>query len=261
LRFEKILVCSFENLLNHDIFILASVCFSMIRKVALLTILLFVSSVTISQASELTEISVSIVGDSVISLDSTNRLIRADVKIENFDPAGSGYYFMKVIQLSTDKVLTETEIHPMNRGNEIWGVQIAYLLDEIQLGIPVDELIGKYELHINTEFGNSTAKTTFEIVKEMQTNEKQLVEVEEPSNPEESAENEDVTINQNNTENSSENKKQPSSPKKQLQSGVLAEEIKCKEGLELAFKNTNNSPVCVKPATLQKLIERGWAKN
>jgi len=230
----------------------------MIRKVALLTILLFVSSVTISQASELTEISVSIVGDSVISLDSTNRLIRADVKIENFDPAGSGYYFMKVTQLSTDKVLTETEIHPMNRGNEIWGVQIAYLLDEKIFGIPADELIGKYELQITTEIGNSTAKTTFEVVKEMQ-----IVEVEEPSNSEEPAENEneDVTINQNNTENSTENKKQPSSPKKQLQSGVLAEEIKCKEGLELAFKNTNNSPVCVKPGTLQKLIERGWAKN
>jgi len=230
----------------------------MIRKVALLTILLFVSSVTISQASELTEISVSIVGDSVISLDSTNRLIRADVEIENFDPAGNGYYFMKVTQLSTDKVLTETEIHPMNRGNEIWGVQIAYLLDEKIFGIPADELIGKYELQITTEIGNSTAKTTFEVVKEMQ-----IVEVEEPSNSEEPAENEneDVTINQNNTENSTENKKQPSSPKKQLQSGVLAEEIKCKEGLELAFKNTNNSPVCVKPGTLQKLIERGWAKN
>jgi len=241
----------------------ASVCFAMIRKVALLTILLFVSSVTISQASELTKISVSIVGDSVISLDSTNRLIRADVEIENYDPAGNGYYFMKVTQLSTDKVFTETEIQPKDRGNQIWGVQIARLIDENLLGIPADELIGKYELQIYTQFGNLTAKTTFEIVKEMQTNEQQLAEVEEPSDSEEptETEKEDVTINQNNTENSSENKKQSSSPKKQLQSGVLAEEIKCKEGLELAFKNTNNSPVCVKPATLQKLIERGWAKN
>ena len=190
-------------------------------------------------------------------------MIRAEVEIENFDPAGNGYYFMKVTQLSTDKVLTETEIHPMNRGNEIWGVQIAYLLDEKIFGIPADELIGKYELQITTEIGNSTAKTTFEVVKEMQTNEQQLAEVEEPSDSEEPAENEkeDETINQNNPENSSENKKQPSSPKKQLLNGVLAEEIKCKEGLELAFKNTNNSPVCVKPGTLQKLIERGWAKN
>jgi len=235
----------------------------MIRKVAILMILLFVSSVTISQASELTEISVSLVGDSVISLDSTNRLIRADVEIENYDPAGNGYYFMKVIQLSTDKVLTENEIFPKDRGNEIWGVQIAYLLDENILGISADELIGKYELQINTELGNSTAKTSFEIVKEMQTNEQQLAEVDEPSDSEEptETEKEDVTNNQNNPENSSENKKQPSSPKKQLQSGVLAEEIKCKEGLELAFKNTNNSPVCVKSGTLQKLIERGWAKN
>jgi len=235
----------------------------MIRKVALLTILIFVSSVTISEASELTKISVFIVGDPVISLDSTNRLIRADVEIENYDPAGNGYYYMKVIQLSTDKVLTENEIYPKDRGNEIWGVQIAYLSDENILGISADELIGKYELQIYTEFGNSTAKTTFKVVKELKTIKKKSAEVEEPSNSEEPAENEKevMTSNQNNPENSSENKKQPSSPKKQLQDGVKAKKIKCKEGLELAFKNTNNSPACVKPGTLQKLIERGWAKN
>ena len=77
----------------------------MLRKVAILSIILFVCSVTISEASELTKISVFIIGDSEISLDSSNRLIRADVEIENFDPSGDGEYYMQVTQLSTKKVL------------------------------------------------------------------------------------------------------------------------------------------------------------
>jgi len=49
------------------------------------------------------------------------------------------------------------------------------------------------------------------------------------------------------------------SPKKQVSQGVTPMEVICKEGLELIFKLTNNSPACVKPSTIVKLIERGWA--
>ncbi len=48
------------------------------------------------------------------------------------------------------------------------------------------------------------------------------------------------------------------SPKKQLEFGVTPVDIICKEGLELVFKSSDNSPVCVKPETAEKLIERGW---
>ena len=51
------------------------------------------------------------------------------------------------------------------------------------------------------------------------------------------------------------------SPKHQLKNGFLPEEIICKEGLVLVFKSTDGSPACVKPATKQKLIERGWASS
>jgi len=128
-----------------------------------LAIIFLLGSITMSQASELTEISVSIIGDSEISVDSS-KLIRADVEVKNFDPAGDGFYFMKIIQLSTGKVLSETEIQPMNRGNEIWGVQIAYWLDENKVGISKDDLIGDYEMLIRTEYGTATAKTTFSIL-------------------------------------------------------------------------------------------------
>jgi len=46
----------------------------------------------------------------------------------------------------------------------------------------------------------------------------------------------------------------------QLRIGVPPEKIQCDEGLKLIFKSTDNSPVCVKPTTAEKLIERGWAK-
>lgn len=51
------------------------------------------------------------------------------------------------------------------------------------------------------------------------------------------------------------------SPLKQFKSGIMAENIQCKEGLELIFKAGSGSPACVKPETKIKLIERGWTKD
>ena len=47
-------------------------------------------------------------------------------------------------------------------------------------------------------------------------------------------------------------------PKQQLKEGTLLENIICKENFELIFKSIDNSPACVKPQTIEKLIERGW---
>ncbi len=43
--------------------------------------------------------------------------------------------------------------------------------------------------------------------------------------------------------------------------GIASENVSCKDGLKLVLKKTNNNPACVKPQTLQKLIDRGWALN
>ena len=48
------------------------------------------------------------------------------------------------------------------------------------------------------------------------------------------------------------------SPVKQLKNNIFSENIICKDGLELIFKQ-NNSPACVKQSTAEKLVERGWA--
>ena len=50
------------------------------------------------------------------------------------------------------------------------------------------------------------------------------------------------------------------SPRMQVKQGIAPSDIICNYGLELVFKNSDNSPACVKPSTAEKLIERGWAR-
>jgi hypothetical protein len=45
-------------------------------------------------------------------------------------------------------------------------------------------------------------------------------------------------------------------PRKQMVEGVLAQDIMCREGLELVIR-TNGMPACVKPETIDKMFERG----
>lgn len=49
------------------------------------------------------------------------------------------------------------------------------------------------------------------------------------------------------------------SPIKQYNSGIRYHEIICKDGLELIGKSTNGTPACVKPQSVEKLVQRWWA--
>lgn len=49
------------------------------------------------------------------------------------------------------------------------------------------------------------------------------------------------------------------SPLAQIRSGILAKDIKCMAGLNLAFKADDGSPACVSHDVLAKLVGRGWA--
>lgn len=51
------------------------------------------------------------------------------------------------------------------------------------------------------------------------------------------------------------------SPKKQLKAGTDPHKISCKENLTLIFKDKVWSPACVKPSSVEKLIQRGWASD
>jgi thiol-disulfide isomerase/thioredoxin len=51
------------------------------------------------------------------------------------------------------------------------------------------------------------------------------------------------------------------SPAMQLKHGVMYYDVKCNNGFVLVLKSTDNSPACVKPSTVETLVERGWAKG
>ena len=50
-----------------------------------------------------------------------------------------------------------------------------------------------------------------------------------------------------------------SPPLKQINSGIKSTNVTCSEGLELVLKLSNGHPACVKPSSVEKLIEWGWA--
>jgi len=51
------------------------------------------------------------------------------------------------------------------------------------------------------------------------------------------------------------------SPRMQVKQGIATSDVICNDGLELVFKNSDNSPACVKPTTAEKLIQRGWISS
>jgi len=51
------------------------------------------------------------------------------------------------------------------------------------------------------------------------------------------------------------------SPRMQVLQGVLPSDVNCKSGFDLIFKTSNNMPLCVKPETAKRLVERGWTIN
>lgn len=128
--------------------------------------LLIVSAImplTWTHANEETEIKITISGEPVIDLGSSNRMIRADVEVMNFDPQVT--YMMQITQLSTQKVVSYKEIMIRNISNGMWGTKVAYLLDEHQLGKDGEEITGEYEIQIKTELGTAVGKTNFFVIK------------------------------------------------------------------------------------------------
>src|SRR5574338_1339430 len=51
------------------------------------------------------------------------------------------------------------------------------------------------------------------------------------------------------------------SPIMQVSQGVAPEKVQCRDGMQLVFKSSNNMPACVKPTSVQRLMQIGWAKS
>jgi hypothetical protein len=128
--------------------------------------------------TEESQISVSIVGDSVINLDSDNRLLRAYVDIVNHNP-GNGYYFLRVIQSVTDKIISEEEIIIREKGNDKAGADIAHMFNEEEISVNGTAVLGDYEIEVFSENGIAIGTTTFSIIKPSVSNTLQVSKVPE----------------------------------------------------------------------------------
>ena len=128
--------------------------------------------------TEESQISVSIVGDSVINLDSDNRLLRAYVDIVNHNP-GNGYYFLRVIQSVTDKIISEEEIIIREKSNDKAGADIAHMFNEEEISINGTAVLGDYKIEVFSENGNAIGTTTFSIIKPSASSTLQISEVPE----------------------------------------------------------------------------------
>jgi hypothetical protein len=104
------------------------------------------------------------INEPILDLDLENRLVRATVEVINYNPSGDGYYYMQIIQPG-GKIITEKEIMMRERGNEIWGAQIAGMLIDEQIMKNGKPVLGDYLIKIITETGSATASKTFSIIK------------------------------------------------------------------------------------------------
>ena len=109
---------------------------------------------------ETTQVMINFITEPIIEYDSSDRLVRANVEISNYDPR-DGYHFMRVTKIDTEEILRDTEIMPKYKGNEIWGVQIAYLIPD---QIEKDEIVGDYRIEVYSEFGAAMSTTIFSVV-------------------------------------------------------------------------------------------------
>jgi hypothetical protein len=117
-----------------------------------------------TSGEEESKVSVSIVGNPIINLDSNNRLIRAYVDVSNFNPS-NGYYFMRIVQTSTDKIITEKEIIIREKSNGQAGTDIAYLIDDAVITTNGTIIQGDYTIEVFSKNGNSIGAVPFSITK------------------------------------------------------------------------------------------------
>lgn len=131
------------------------------HKISLFSIFLVLGILfpAVVNADETTQVEI-ILSESKMDYDSTNRLVRANVEITNYNP-NDGYYFIRVTNTDTDEVIKESEILPKYIGNEVYGVKIAHLITD---QVEKEEIIGDYLIEIYSEYGSATASAIFSVV-------------------------------------------------------------------------------------------------
>lgn len=125
----------------------------------LIFLFLFIQPVSIHSQEIIPKINIEFDEGHVIDIAKNDRLLRAKVIIENYDPQ-YGYHFMKVTNLETGEILKISEILPL-RQKDNYVAQIAYYLDTTD---DLTHYVGEYELEVYSEFGNISSKEKFSII-------------------------------------------------------------------------------------------------
>lgn len=138
----------------------------MISKIifGLLSVILLFQAHQVYGAEELPIITINFTSGNIIDLDESPQMIRADIKIQNYNPQ-DGYHFMEITRVSDGEIVKDTEILPKYIGGEddsLFGVQILHYIEP---GLNETNLIGDYVLRIYSEYNVSESVETFSVIK------------------------------------------------------------------------------------------------
>jgi len=130
----------------------------------LLSVIILFQAHQVYADEELPIITINFVSGNIIDLDESPQMVRADIKIQNYNPQ-HGYHFMEVTRISDGEIMKDTEILPRFLGgadDSLYGVQILHYVEP---GTNVTNMIGDYVLRIYSEYGPSESVETFSIIK------------------------------------------------------------------------------------------------
>jgi hypothetical protein len=130
----------------------------------LLSIIILFQAHQVYADEELPIITIDFVSGTIIDLDESPQMIRAEIQIQNYNPQ-DGYHFMEVTRVSDGEIIKDTEILPRYIGGDddnLFGVQILHYIEP---GADETNMIGDYVLRIYSEYGPSESVSTFSIIK------------------------------------------------------------------------------------------------
>jgi len=150
----------------------------------LLSVIILFQAHQVYADEELPIITINFVSGTIIDLDESPQMIRAEIQIQNYNPQ-DGYHFMEVTRVSDGEIIKDTEILPRYIGgadDNLFGVQILHYIEP---GANETNMIGDYVLRIYSEYGPSESVSTFSIIKSSMPVIVTQNEVEESETPEE----------------------------------------------------------------------------
>ncbi len=138
----------------------------MISKIllGLLSIIILFQAHQVYADEELPIITINFVSGTIIDLDESPQMIRAEVLIHNYNPQ-DGYTFMEITRASDGEIIKNTEVMPKAIAgveDNLFQVQILHYLEP---GGNVTQMMGDYVLRIYSEYGLSESVETFSIIK------------------------------------------------------------------------------------------------